>query len=173
MDLGLLAREVTDFLVSDTTDHNIRVEFDLPPEPVIIESDQSLMEQVLLNVCNNAVGAMDQGGCLTISLRNRGDQGVTIKVADDGRGIDPEHLRHIFEPYFTTRGELGCGLGLSITYGIVCKLGGEIRVENRETAGAVITVELPKRTPDPLLAIPEGWEGPQPGQKADPKGIEA
>ena len=173
VNLGLLAREVTDFLVSDTIDRNITVEFDLPPEPVVVESDQSLMEQVLLNVCNNAVGAMDRGGCLTISLEDKGEEGAVLKVADDGRGIDPEHLKHIFEPYFTTKGELGCGLGLSITYGIVRKLGGEIRVENRKRSGALISVMLPKRTPDQLLAGPEEWEGPLAGSKPGAKGNEA
>ena len=173
VDLGLLAKEVADFMVSDTADHNIAVEFNLPPEPVVIESDQSLMEQVLLNVCNNAVGAMDMGGRLTISLEDKGEEGVILKVADDGRGIDPEHLKHIFEPYFTTKGEMGCGLGLSITYGIVQKLGGEISVENREESGAVIMVKLPKRTPDAFFGGAEEWEGSQPGGGGGQKGIEA
>ena len=66
-----------------------------------------------------------------------------MTVADNGVGIPKEHLERIFEPFFTTKQGSGTGLGLSITYGIVKKLGGEIRVESTVDHGTRFTVVLP------------------------------
>jgi signal transduction histidine kinase len=65
-------------------------------------------------------------------------------VADDGHGIEEKHLKHIFDPFFTTKttGE-GTGLGLSLSYGIISKHGGEIRVASKPGAGSTFTVVLP------------------------------
>ena len=113
-----------------------------------VRGDSQQIEQVFLNIINNAVAAMDGGGTLTI-LAHRSDDMVSISFKDTGHGISPEHMGKIFEPFFTTKkvGE-GTGLGLSVSYGTVKKFGGDIRVksqikQNGKQAGTTFTVILP------------------------------
>ncbi len=98
------------------------------------------MQQVFFNLVNNAVAAMPQGGKLTIMTRvNPYSHLVEAIFADTGSGIPPEIADRIFDPFFTTKkvGE-GTGLGLSVSYAIINKFGGDIRFETRlqEAAGA-------------------------------------
>jgi signal transduction histidine kinase/CheY-like chemotaxis protein len=123
---------------------------DLPPTL----ADMTAVQQVLLNLINNARQAMaGWKGERRITIRTfmlpggaSQPQRLAIEVADSGPGIKPEHLPLVFEPFFTTKpiGE-GTGLGLSICYGIVKQYGGEIRVESSVGEGARFTVELPLR----------------------------
>jgi PAS domain S-box-containing protein len=106
------------------------------------------LEQVFLNIMTNAVAAMKGGGHLHISARHS-DNIIAIQFRDTGEGIPEENLDKIFEPFFTTKevGE-GTGLGLSVSYGIIKKLGGDILVDSRpssryENSGTVFTVQLP------------------------------
>lgn len=123
---------------------NIRVEKkyapDLPEIPVI--ADQ--LKQVLLNLLTNAADACGrQGGLITIRTEKI-DKKIAIHVADTGKGIKPEDMEHIFEPFFSTKPEVkGVGLGLSVSYGIVKRHGGDILVENTEGKGATFTITLP------------------------------
>jgi len=103
---------------------------------------------VILNLLINATQAVeakgnDQAGLIQVSTRQDGDHGV-ITVADNGDGIDPEHMPHLFDPFFTTKpvGE-GTGLGLSISHGIVTGHGGRIEVEPRPGGGTIFRVLLP------------------------------
>ena len=73
--------------------------------------------------------------------------GAVIEVGDDGPGIPPEFLPHIFDPFFSTKGEGGTGLGLSVSYGIIKNHHGEIRVESKVGVGTTFTVELPRYNP--------------------------
>ena len=136
----------------------------LPPIPV----DETRIEQVILNLYNNAIDAMPDGGNLTIRTRKIGPQGssgweagepvhtiglgeepkeswVMISVRDTGEGIQTEHLSRIFDPFFTTK-EVGkgTGLGLSISYGIIQEHGGRIEVESRWGNGTEFRVYLPQ-----------------------------
>jgi signal transduction histidine kinase len=70
---------------------------------------------------------------------------VAVTITDNGHGIPPQNLKHIFEPFFSTKGEFGTGLGLSITHGIVEKLGGKIEVQSEIDRGTTFTVTLPTR----------------------------
>jgi len=109
-------------------------------------ADENQMQQVLLNLVQNAHQAMArQEGerVLTVRLRPR-DRHVAIEVLDNGPGIPPHLLSRIFDPFFTTKppGE-GSGLGLSVSYGIVGQHGGRLYAENRPEGGAMFVVELP------------------------------
>jgi signal transduction histidine kinase len=118
---------------------NLVVQDNLPP----IESDVGQLEQVFLNIINNAFDAVDDGGRIDIELWADGSDVVRVRVTDDGHGISEENLKHIFDPFFSTKGEKVSGLGLSNTYGIVQKLGGRLVVKSKKGEGSTFTVTLP------------------------------
>jgi signal transduction histidine kinase len=130
---------------------NLVVQDNLPS----IESDVGQLEQVFLNIINNAFHAVDDGGRINIELWAGGPDMVSVRVADDGCGISEENLKHIFDPFFSTKGEKGSGLGLSITYGIVQKLGGKLDVKSIKGEGSTFTVTLPVRKMDSLFSNEE------------------
>ncbi len=107
--------------------------------------DEHQMQQVMVNLITNAVQAMSSGGRLVISSRlgKTGDS-VEVGVADTGKGISPEFLPHIFDPFFSTKGDGGTGLGLSVSYGIIKNHKGDIRVESKVGVGTTFTIELPR-----------------------------
>jgi len=106
--------------------------------------DEHQVQQVLVNLITNAVQAMSAGGRLFIASRpGKGGNSVEITVKDTGKGIQPEFLPHIFDPFFSTKGEGGTGLGLSVSYGIIKNHRGDIRVESKPGVGTTFTVELP------------------------------
>jgi signal transduction histidine kinase len=107
-------------------------------------ADEHQMQQVFVNLITNAVQAMRTGEKLYIGTRT-GRQGDTVEITvmDTGKGISPEFLPHIFDPFFSTKGEGGTGLGLSVSYGIIKNHRGEIRVESKVGVGTTFTIELP------------------------------
>ncbi|MDP2839324.1 MAG: ATP-binding protein, partial [Syntrophales bacterium] len=119
----------------------IVVETDLSVEVGEIPLDADRMTQVLLNLFQNAIGAMEAGGVLRISLDRRDEKGVRITVADTGIGIPREDLPRVFDPYFTTRPS-GTGLGLAIVHKIVEAHGGEVRLESEPGRGTTATILL-------------------------------
>ena len=107
--------------------------------------DEHQMQQVLVNLITNAVQAMSAGGRIVISSRlGKGGNSVEVGVADTGKGIPPEFLPHIFDPFFSTKGDGGTGLGLSVSYGIIRNHKGDIRVESKVGVGTTFTIELPR-----------------------------
>ncbi len=116
---------------------------DLPAQGVMATFDSQLIEQVLVNLVQNAIQAMPKGGALRVNAVSVADT-VAIAVQDTGVGIPPENLHRIFDPFFTTKpaGE-GTGLGLSVSYGIVANHGGRIEVESVVGQGTTFTVLLP------------------------------
>jgi two-component system NtrC family sensor kinase len=107
-------------------------------------TDGPQLQQVFLNLLNNAIDAVGKGGRLEIRTAVDGEGRLVLEFADNGPGIKPENLKQIFDPFFTTKEPgKGTGLGLYITYDIVQKLGGTIKVENRKGGGAVFTIVLP------------------------------
>jgi len=117
---------------------------DIPP----IVCSPSQINQVFLNLVTNAAQAMaNERGTITLTTRGA-EGGVAVEVADDGRGIPPEVLPKIFDPFFSTK-EIGkgTGLGLSISYKIVAQHGGRIDVESHVGVGTRFTVWLPLRPP--------------------------
>lgn len=122
----------------------IAVTFDVQQDLPMIHSDRGLLQQVFLNILTNAFAAVpDNEGRINISLKREGENTVAVTISDNGPGIPKEHKEHIFEPFFSTKGDYGTGLGLSITLGIVEKLGGRIEVDSEVGEGASFIVRLP------------------------------
>jgi two-component system NtrC family sensor kinase len=109
--------------------------------------DRNQIKQVVINLVNNALYAMPEGGRLEVETEEQtrfNRQWLTLSIRDSGIGIPPENLERIFEPFFTTRGDRGgTGLGLSVTYGIVTDHGGMIEVESQVRVGSTFVVWLP------------------------------
>jgi two-component system NtrC family sensor kinase len=145
IDLDVLLKEVLEFLGKEASYRDIEIEFKYPEAPPPIVSDRGQLQQVFLNIINNAFAAVEDGGRIEIGIERVGDDAVAITIADDGVGIPEEQLGQIFDPFFTTKKGAGTGLGLSITYGIVQKLGGQISVESQVGEGTCFTVTLPIR----------------------------
>jgi len=120
---------------------------ELAPSLPAIWARESAIRSVCMNLMLNAVQAMSRGGTLHVRTGRRGEN-VFLEVADTGPGIAPEHLDHIWDPFFTTKPPgSGTGLGLSITQRIVTRHGGAIAAENRDGGGARFTVEIPVTGP--------------------------
>jgi two-component system NtrC family sensor kinase len=143
--LGSLIEEVLSFQGKEAEYRNIAVNLSVPKDLPTIESDRGQLQQVFLNILSNALAAVDDGGRIDISLELADDNMVAVTISDNGAGIPKEHLAHIFEPFFSTKGEYGTGLGLSITFGIVEKLGGRIDVRSKVGEDTSFTVRLPVR----------------------------
>ena len=143
INLDVLLKEVLSFLEKEASYRNVTITFDYPDDAPSIVSDRGQLQQVFLNILNNAFAAVDDGGHIEIGIRRVGGGAVAISIADDGVGIPESHLAHIFDPFFTTKKGAGTGLGLSITYGIVEKLGGHIDVQSKVGEGTRFTVTLP------------------------------
>jgi len=138
-------KEVVSFLGKEVEYRNVTVTIDAEPGVPNIESARGELQQVFLNLLNNAEAAVKDGGHIDIRVRTAGERRVAVSISDDGIGIPKENLERIFEPFFTTKAGSGTGLGLSITYGIVQKLGGELAVQSEVGNGACFTVLLPLR----------------------------
>lgn len=123
---------------------NIRVirNYDRWQPDVFLDPNQ--IEQVFMNLIFNAAQAMPDGGTLTIEtgVQETGSS-VWVKIRDTGCGIPPENLERIFNPFFTTKGVHGTGLGLSVSYGVVESHGGQIEVESKPGEGSTFTIMLP------------------------------
>jgi two-component system sensor histidine kinase PilS (NtrC family) len=114
---------------------------ELPDDPLYIEADEGQLKQVFWNLSRNALQAMPQGGTLRATLENNSNERLRITFTDTGRGMSPEQVEHLFEPFSSTTG--GTGLGLSIVYQIIRDHGGTINVRSLVGQGTTITVELP------------------------------
>jgi len=107
-------------------------------------TDGPQLQQVFLNLINNAMDAVGHGGKIELNSNMRSDGKLVVEFADSGPGIKPENIKQIFDPFFTTKDPgKGTGLGLYISYDIIQKLGGTITVENRKSGGAIFTIVLP------------------------------
>ena len=116
-------------------------------EAAMVWCDPNRLEQVLLNLIGNAIDAMEGQSVQRLTLRGeREGDWVVIEVGDNGPGLRPELLDHLFEPFYTTKGPgAGLGLGLAISAGILRDLGGQLSAENAPDGGARFVVKLPSR----------------------------
>jgi two-component system sensor histidine kinase PilS (NtrC family) len=117
------------------------IEVELPESPLLISADSEQLQQVFWNLARNALQAMSSGGTLHASVKRSSNSRLRITFSDTGRGMSPEQVEHLFEPFSSTTG--GTGLGLSIVYQIIRDHGGTINVRSREGEGTKITIELP------------------------------
>ncbi len=110
--------------------------------PLLVNCDESQIEQVLTNLVINASDAMPDGGAIHIETRRQGELAV-IDVADEGEGVTEADREKIFDPFFTTKGDAGSGLGLAVSLGIVEQHGGAIAMSSESGRGSVFSVRLP------------------------------
>lgn len=144
INVGELIQEVLGFLGKEAEYRSIGVSVQAPDDLPQIKSDRGKLQQVLLNIFNNAFAALENNGHLDITVEVEGKDSVSIAISDDGCGIPEEDLKRIFEPFFSTRtAKGGTGLGLSITYGLVQQIGGTIDVRSDEGKGTTFTIVLP------------------------------
>jgi two-component system, NtrC family, sensor kinase len=145
LDVSLLLDQTRSFLENEASFRGITFVADYQKDLPRIESDASQLQQVFLNILDNAIDAIDTNGSITITTRTGEHPGeVDISIADTGKGIPKEALEKIFDPFFTTKkvGE-GTGLGLTISYSIIEKLGGHIHVTSEEGKGTTFHITLP------------------------------
>jgi signal transduction histidine kinase len=119
----------------------VEVPDDLPP----VAADAERLGQALANLLDNAIAYTERGGRISLSA-TPGPAGVTLIIADTGRGIAPEHLPHIFDRFYRIPGqskEGGTGLGLAIVREIVAAHGGDITCESKPGKGTVFRLRLP------------------------------
>jgi two-component system, NtrC family, nitrogen regulation sensor histidine kinase NtrY len=138
--LAMVAR-VTGLLKPDLDKLNINLGIRLPDEKVFSFIDQSLVEQVLINLIKNAIEAAQPGqGTIVITIENSAQGTIEISVSDNGPGIDPEILPKIFIPFFTTKPK-GSGIGLSLSRQIINLHHGSMKVQS-DSSGTTFTFEL-------------------------------
>jgi two-component system NtrC family sensor kinase len=146
--INQLIEEVVSLIDQKARYANVRVRVDLATGLPLLVAPASELQQVLLNLFNNAVDAIGKSGG-TIEVRSRlVPGGIAVEIEDDGIGIAEANLPRIFDPFYTTKpvGQ-GTGLGLSICYGIVKKLGGEISAQSAKEKGTRFTMTLPVNKP--------------------------
>ncbi len=148
VDINDVLNQTIELLKNHAQINNIEILKDLKPDLPIISSDQSQLQQVFLNLINNAIDAIEKDGLIKVRTRKKGSQ-VVIGIEDNGPGIPEKHLKKIFDPFFTTKGVgKGTGLGLSVSYNIIEKLGGLITVESKLFEGTHFCVKLPIVSPE-------------------------
>lgn len=156
-------------LVRRAIGEDVRIEMDLPGDRSTVEVDPGQLGQVVLNLAVNARAAMPEGGVLGFrtskevvderTARERGDSApgvyTVLEVSDTGEGMDEATRSRVFEPFFSTKGKLGTGLGLAQAYGFVTQSGGSIGVESAPGAGTTFFLRFPAvdREPD-VVATP-------------------
>ena len=154
-DINKLVKSTVGLLENQALIKGITLQFepkkDLPGRIV----DRNQLQSVILNMIINAFDATQPGGTvtvstdLTVSAQSGGQKGIEIGITDTGSGISPENLDRLFDPFFTTKevGE-GTGLGLAVSYGIIERHGGTIRVQSDVGKGSTFTIWLPLEETD-------------------------
>jgi PAS domain S-box-containing protein len=141
-----LLREVQSYHQPEAERQNIQMRMLTPNEAITIEADANRLTQVMSNLVGNALRYTQEGGMVTIELKQDADY-ICMNVIDNGKGIKTEHLSHIFEPFFRATEEgKGAGLGLAVVHEIVSLHGGLVTVESKEGKGATFSVKLPLKT---------------------------
>lgn len=143
IDLEILMKEVVGFIGKEAEHKNIDIVYNIDDEISSIESDRGQLQQVFLNIINNSIAAIKEKGVITISIKQPNIDFITVSIEDTGTGISADNLKHIFEPFFSTKGQFGTGLGLSITKEIVERIGGTIEVKSTIGQGTIFTINLP------------------------------
>ncbi len=143
--------EVAALVAKKAAVHGIAFEQNIPEELAPVSADAAQLQQVLMNLFNNAMDAILErhgasGGRLVVSAAALADDRVKVSVMDNGTGISPENQEKIFAPFFTTKpvGK-GTGLGLSVCYGIVQQMGGSMSFTSRLGQGTAIHIDLPAK----------------------------
>ncbi|MDO5484022.1 MAG: ATP-binding protein, partial [Desulfovibrionaceae bacterium] len=139
-------RESMEFLEREAASRGVQMSVRLPDNLPQIVSDRGQLQQVFLNVLGNALDALNdqkENGRIEVDGKQADNGTIIISVRDNGKGMPPDMLRHIFEPFYSSKKDKGTGLGMFITYAIVRRLGGDIEVQSREDLGTTVHIRLP------------------------------
>jgi two-component system NtrC family sensor kinase len=147
LDINAMIDETLLFLEKEAMHRKVGIVRDLDQDLPGIAGDRGQLQQVFLNILNNALAAVSEGGQIVIRTAVPEQGRICVSFTDNGCGMSEETRQHIFEPFFTTKKGEGTGLGMSIIYGIIKRHGGEIEVESQLGQGSAITVILPVRQP--------------------------
>ncbi|MCJ7772776.1 MAG: ATP-binding protein [Desulfobacterales bacterium] len=151
IDIHKIISEVTGMIAKKADVNGIVLRCDISPNTSAVYGDSSQLQQVLLNLYNNAMDAIIEkhgpsGGRLDIEA-NQENGWVEISISDNGIGIEKQNIEKVFTPFFTTKSVgKGTGLGLSVCYGIINGMGGEIEVSSQKGAGTNFLIKLPAAT---------------------------
>jgi two-component system, NtrC family, sensor kinase len=162
LDINEVIKETVGFLEKEALHRNINLRIHLAPDLPRIASDRGQLQQVFLNILNNAFAAVSDGGTVSVATWEKDLNHIGVSFQDDGVGMSEDTLKHLFEPFFTTKKASGTGLGLSITYGIVKKLGGDVEVQSKLGQGSRFLIFLPKN--------PKGMTESEHGRMQGPAG---
>ena len=150
-DLNALIEETEALVAKRLRERSVRIEKRLQSDLPKVMASGDQIKQVILNLVLNAAEAMPKGGLVTVSTESHRDaasgfirtDAVRVQVADTGPGIAEDYLPHIFEPFFSTKGEKGTGLGLWVSLGIAQSHGGRLQVRNQPGGGSIFSMTLP------------------------------
>ncbi|MBU4316466.1 MAG: ATP-binding protein [Proteobacteria bacterium] len=149
MDIHQITPEVVGMIKKKAFVQDVEIQESYGDSPILIHGDPPELQQVLLNLLNNAMDAIEDSknrssGIITVKTGRREDGTAKIEIADNGKGISPEDMNKIFTPFFTTKpvGK-GTGLGLSVCFGIINKMGGTMEVFNNPEGGTNFAISLP------------------------------
>jgi len=165
LDLTELARRTAEDQRAQLEARRLRFEVQTPPDAIWVDADETRLAQVIANLLQNAAKFTPEEGRVTLSVAEAGEH-VELRVSDTGRGIEPDLLRHLFQPFVQAaqplaRSQGGLGLGLALVKGLTELHGGTVDVTSAGTdQGATFTVRLP-RIVDAALAVPD-VQGAQP-----------
>ncbi len=153
IDLAAFIDDIAQLVQKKAAVENITLVQHIAAELGQVTADAVQLQQVFLNLLNNAIDAIiarhgADGGRITISAQPDGEGSVAVSIADNGIGIPAEQIKKIFSPFFTTKpvGK-GTGLGLSVCYGIVDRMGGVLAVSSQPGMGATFSLHLPTSIP--------------------------
>jgi two-component system, NtrC family, sensor kinase len=161
VDMEEVISQVLALLEKDALHRGITIQVDPVPAIPGFECDRSSLLQIFLNLAENAITAMETTGILTIGVTHENTDQIFIQVSDTGKGISPEDLPKIFEPFYSSRTDRwGAGLGLAITYGLIQEMGGDITVKSLVGKGTRFMLTLPvksaqKGSSDGSLQLPK------------------
>ncbi len=137
-------QEVLGFMDKEAQHRSITISLDIDDEIPVFESDRGKLQQIFLNIINNAFAALKDGGALDIKAKMENNDFVSLIFSDNGSGIPREDMKRIFEPFYSTkRGQGGTGLGLSITYNLTQEIGGKISVTSEVNEGTTFEITIP------------------------------
>jgi two-component system NtrC family sensor kinase len=151
LDVGAFISQVTSMISEKAGVQGIRLKKEISEQTPMLRADPSQLQQVLLNLLNNAIDAIterhgSEGGELSIQAGPDTNGRVRISVGDNGAGISADNLKKIFTPFFTTKPPgKGTGLGLYVCYGIIEGMGGTMEVESQRGVGTTFIVNLPAK----------------------------
>jgi PAS domain S-box-containing protein len=142
IDLKAMLQDIYSLSKENFESRQVRLKLEMSPSPLLVKGDPVKLKQVLLNLINNAVEAMEEGGVLEIQGRHVEDK-VRIIIADNGPGIPPEDQKKLFTPFFTTKRK-GTGLGLIVSKKIIeDHPGGSLDLESEAGKGTTVRITLP------------------------------